>query len=57
MSGFQGWGEGWTGGLGLTVHTIETRQQGPTVEHRELYAILVITYNGKESENVCVCMC
>ena len=25
-------------------------QQGPTVQHRELYSVSVITYKGKESE-------
>ena len=39
--------------MGLTdthyyIYKID-KQQGPTVEHRELY-YLVITYNGKESE-------
>ena len=30
------------------------KQQGPAVQHRELYLITVIMYNGKESEKECI---
>ena len=32
-------------------------QQGPTVQHRELYSVFVVTYNRKESEKEYVCVC
>ena len=32
-----------------TIHKVD-KQQGPTIQHRELYSISVITQNGKESE-------
>ena len=31
---------------------MKDNQQGPTVQHRELYSISVITYDGKESGKV-----
>ena len=40
-------------GVGINIYTllyIIDKPQGPTVKHRELYSISVITYNGKESE-------
>ena len=43
--GFQGggcWGEGWRGRLGVAdvsfIYRVD-KQQGPTVDHRELYSI------------------
>ena len=31
-------------------------QQGPTVDHRELYSVSVINPNGKEYEKVYICV-
>ena len=33
------------------------KQQGPTLQHRELYSISCDNHNGKEYEEVCVCVC
>ena len=33
------------------------KQQGPTLQHRELYSISYDNHNGKEYEEVCVCVC
>jgi len=30
------------------------KQQGPTVQHRELFQYPVINHNGKEYENECI---
>ena len=35
------------------------KQQGPTVQHREIYSCSVITYMGKVSEkrmDICICI-
>ena len=39
-----------------TVYKID-KQQGPSVQHRELYAIFLITYNEKESEKEQIYTC
>ena len=42
-------------GKHTTVYRMDN-QQGPTVEHREVYSIFVITYKGKESGKKYVCV-
>ena len=46
--------ERWTGSVGLadTNCDIEraNKQQGPTIQHRELYSIPVVNQNGNEYE-------
>ena len=38
-----------------TIYKIDN-QRGPTVYHRELYSVSVITYKGKESEKEWICV-
>ena len=45
----------WTAGYHTT--TYKTDEQGPTVEHRELCSISVMTYNGKEFEKEYTYIC
>ena len=33
------------------------KQQGPTVQHKELYSISCNKSNGKEYKKECVCVC
>ena len=33
------------------------KQQGPTVEHRELYSISCDNHNGKDCEKECIYVC
>ena len=52
-------GEGTNQDTGVNTYTTVYKadnQQGPTVQHRELYSIFVITSKGKLSAKVCVCV-
>ena len=61
--GCQG-GGGWKRkGLGVWDQQLQTiiyridKQQGPTVQHRELYSISLINHNGKEYEKEYMYIC
>ena len=41
----------WGYQIHTTIYKID-KQQGPTVQHRQLFKYLVISYNGKESEKI-----
>ena len=55
-TGDGGWGEGWTGGLGLAYAHCgvwNAGQWGPAAQHRTQYSVMV--YVGKESEREWMC--